>query len=275
MSTSLSSPRPESNAGTGSGPAKPDDPVAGLYDPLVEDARQAFHGSRVVRSILYGTLDPVEFEALLIAFCALGVQMTAPVADWIERSGRACLDQGHHVLGLALIRHASHEAGHEKLMTADALALVNGWNDEGGSARPFIDPEKLLATAPTEGIENYVEVHESAIVGDSPFVQIAIEYEIEQLSISLGAALLERISTLCRPGILDQLSFLSHHVELDEGHTVFNRRQLTRLLQHHPRSARSLAQAGSGALDAYRVFLADCHRLAIDLMAGHGVEARS
>lgn len=79
-------------------------------------ASQALHGSRLVRSVVYGTLEPVELEAFLISFCALGVQVTAPVSDWIERAGRACLDQGYQTLGMALMRHADHEAGHEVLM---------------------------------------------------------------------------------------------------------------------------------------------------------------
>ncbi len=256
------------------------DPVTELYDPLLEAARQAFHGSRVVRSVVYGTLEPLEFEALLISFCALGTQVTAPVPDWIERAGRACLDRGYHTIGLALVHHADHEAGHEVLMEADARSLVDAWNRKAGAVddvltgsgvgrRPsLIEVDSLLAAPPTEGSRAYVELHESVIAGDSPFAQIAIEYEIEMLSITLGTALLGQIRRLFRPQILDGLTFLTHHVELDEGHTRFNRRQLTEFLTRHPDTAAVMARAGSRALDAYGLFLDDCHRLGRTLVDG-------
>lgn len=256
------------------------DPVAELYDPLVEEARQAFHGSRLVRSVVYGTLEPVELEAFLISYCALGVQATAPVSDWIERAGRACLDQGYHTLGMALIRHADHEAGHELLMEADARSLVDAWNLEvrdvtdraegvvSGLRRLHIDADSLLAGPPTEGIRQYVELHESNINGDSPFAQIAIEYEIEMLSTTLGVVLIGQVGRLCGPAMLDRLTFISHHVELDAGHTTFNRRQLAEFLTRHPDSLTTMAAAGAAALHAYRLFLADCRRLSLELFDG-------
>lgn len=267
------STRPRSAAGT----SLLADPVAELYDPLVEHGREAFHGSRVVRSIAYGMLRRLELEALLISFCALGVHVTTPVAHWIERSGRACLDRGHHSLGLALMRHAEHEIGHGAMLEADARTLIDHWNRavQGGTrlghdrhepVRTTIDADTLLASSPTEGIRRYVELHESIIDGDSPFAQLAIEYEIEMLSTTLGVALIDRIERLCGPRLLERLTFITHHVELDEGHTAFNRRHLAQFLARQPDAAAVMADAGVRALRAYRIFLADCHRLSFELL---------
>jgi hypothetical protein len=88
------------------------------------------------------------------------------------------------------------------------------------------------------------------------------------LSITLGTALLGQIRRLIRPQILDSLTFLTHHVELDEGHTRFNRRQLTEFLSRHPDTAAVMARAGSRALDAYGFFLDDCHRHSRSLVDG-------
>ena len=64
------------------------------------------------------------------------------------------------------------------------------------------------------------------------------------------------------PDVLDGLSFLRDHVELDVAHTKFNQSQLGRLLTEHPAFLPSLVAAGSGALEAYGQFLSDCLAMA-------------
>ena len=54
------------------------------------------------------------------------------------------------------------------------------------------------------------------------------------------------------------LSFLTDHIALDEGHTVFNRRQLNSLLAARPEYADDLVRSGSAALDAHAEFISDC-----------------
>ena len=45
--------------------------------------------------------------------------------------------------------------------------------------------------------------------------------------------------------MLDELSFLTGHVELDVGHTKFNRRQLAAFLDERPFALDALVAAGS------------------------------
>src|SRR5262249_17650096 len=88
--------------------------------------------------------------------------------------------------------------------------------------------------------------------------QLAVEYEIEMLSVTYGPRLLERCTGLLGEAIREGLSFLSDHVALDAGHTNFNRIQLGRLLEEQPGFLSGLVTAGSAALDAYAMFLGDC-----------------
>ena len=110
----------------------------------------------------------------------------------------------------------------------------------------------------------YRELHENVIAGMAPHGQLAIEYEIEMLSVSYGPVLIQRCSDLSGPEILEGLSFLQDHVELDAGHTHFNRLQLSRLLGKRPGLLDGLVAAGSAALDAYAMFLDDCFRRACE-----------
>ena len=60
----------------------------------------------------------------------------------------------------------------------------------------MLDAEKLLNQTLTPGVLHYCKVHEENIAGDTPFAQIAIEYEIETLPLRYGEP------AFYRPGIL-------------------------------------------------------------------------
>jgi hypothetical protein len=199
-------------------------------------------------------------ELFLIFFNALGVQMTRPVEDWIRRAGERCTEIGLGELGRALCAHAKQEAGHHLMMIEDTRRLVARWNARRTSK---LDADRVLAQPMTNGVRMYCELHEDVIASDSPFGQLAIEYEIERLSVAFGPQLFEQLKRRLDHTILSNLSFLEEHVRVDVGHTQFNERQLERLLTANPAFARALARAGERALDAYAAFFNDCFHLAI------------
>lgn len=235
-----------------------------LYESGVKEAREAFGKGRFGRLILEGT-DPDRLFAFLLHFCALGYQMTRPVEDWISRAGQRCRERGWHELGAALERHAHHEAGHERMMAEDTRTLARLWQERTGDEA--VDPEVLLALPPSQGVERYVRLHEGIIAGEWPCAQLAIELEIERLSVSHGPALLKRCHEVLGAEALSSLSFLGHHVELDLGHTRFNERQLQAFLALHPGALRPMQMAGRAALAAYGAFLGDCVDQGLDWLS--------
>ena len=243
--------RDKSERGTSMGVAE--------YDQLLTPARQRFDRHPSIEALFRHALEPVILERFLIYFSALGVGMTEPVEDWIRRAGRRCGDLGLPALAKALDAHAHQEADHHLLMQADTHRLVDRWNE---NHEPKLNAVALLALAPTPGVIGYRELHENTIAGPAPQGQLAIEYEIEMLSVKYGPALLQRCSDLSGTEILGGLSFLQDHVALDAGHTHFNRLQLGRLLEQRPEFLSGLVTAGSAALDAYVMFLDDCFNLA-------------
>lgn len=231
------------------------DLVGELYEPLVVDARFEFTQRRSFAAATDPGADHDALDRFLLRFCSLGVHMTRPVDQWIRRAGERCTEIGLGELGAALGRHAEHEAGHHELMIDDTYRLASMWNATRNDA---VDPEALLRTDPTPGVEAYVELHKSTIAGSAPYGQLAIEYEIEMLSVTAGPALLGNVASVCGSDRIEALSFLTDHVAVDEAHTVFNRRQLNDLLDDHPEFAIHLAEAGVAALSAYGSFLDDC-----------------
>jgi hypothetical protein len=225
------------------------------YEALLATARQHFDQHPSVAALFRDRLEPDTLEAFLIYFSALGVGMTEPVDGWIRRAGRRCGELGLSKLGNALEAHAHQEAGHHLLMQADANRLVDRWN---ASRQPSLSATALFALAPTKGVTAYRSLHEDVIAGPAPYGQLAIEYEIEMLSVAYGPRLIERCTRLLGPGILEALSFLSDHVALDVGHTHFNRLQLSSLLDENPSYLSNLVSAGSAALEAYAMFFDDC-----------------
>jgi len=230
-------------------------PLMDEYETRLTPARQRFDRHPSVAALFRASLDPDTLEAFLIYFSALGVGMTEPVEGWIRQAGRRCGEIGLSKLAKALEAHAHQEADHHLLMQADANQLVDCWN---ASRQPGLSPAALLALAPTKGVIAYRRLHEDVIAGPVPYSQLAIEFEIEMLSVAYGPRLIERCTEVLGSGILDALSFLTDHVELDVGHTHFNRLQLSSLLNENPSFLPDLVSAGSAALDAYAMFLDDC-----------------
>lgn len=225
------------------------------YEARLAIARERFDQHPSVRALFRDPIEPVTLEAFLISFAIIGVRMTEPVEGWIRRAGSRCGELDLEHLARALGAHARQEGGHHLLMLADARLLVERWNK---ARDPKLDVDVLLDLPPTAGVTAYAILHEGVISGPAPYSQLAIEFEIEMLSLAYGPRLIERCTGILGAGVLEAMSFLTDHVELDVGHTHFNRLQLSGLLNENPSFLPHLVSAGSAALDAYAMFLDDC-----------------
>jgi hypothetical protein len=248
--------------------------LEGLYLPGTQQARLRLM-SNVGERLVGGAITAAELELFLIYFSALGVHMTEPVEGWIRRAGERCEELGFLQLGRTLKLHSKHEANHHLMMIEDTKMLTARWNRRHAQR---LDAERLLALPMTPANLAYIELHESVIESDAPYCQLAIEYEIEGLSVSLGPKLVEECRRLLGDEVLEGLSFLREHVEIDVGHTHLNTAELERLLRAHPSCAEPLKNAGSAALDAYGRFLEECLTLATEqwtdvLCAGGATES--
>ena len=225
------------------------------YEARLDPARRHFAADQTLETVMSPETDPALLELFLIQFCSLGVGMTEPVEGWIRRAGERCEAMGLRDLGRSLKQHAAHEAGHHLMMIEDTKKLVARWN---ARRSPSLDAEELLGQPLSPGVLRYRELHEDVVGGESPFGQLAIEFEIENLSVVHGARFLQHCARRLGGDVVAGLSFLEEHVALDVGHTKFNARELGKLLQAHPGFLEALAAAGSAALQAYAQFLADC-----------------
>jgi Acetyltransferase (GNAT) domain len=228
------------------------------YNQLLAPARARFETSPGLNAIR-STSDPRVLEAFLLYFCAIGAQMTEPVESWIRGAAHRCAALGLSELAEALTRHARAEAGHHLMMIADLRSLADHWNLR---YTPPVDADVLLRLTPSHGASRYCLVHEENIAGNTPYAQIAIEYEIEQLPLRYGGLFVARCLEIFGPEILPGLSFVTEHIDLDIGHTKFNAQQLAKLIDRIPDSLPALVAAGNAALDAYAQFLTDCVELA-------------
>jgi hypothetical protein len=229
-----------------------------VYEHLLAPARERFAASPGLK-VIQSSLDAVFLESFLMHFCAMGLRMTEPVEGWIRRAAERCTALGLSELAWSLIQHAQSEAGHHLMMIADVRSLAARWN---ARHKPSVDADELLNRAPSPGVLRYCQVHEENIAGDTPYAQIAIEYEIEMLPVRYGELFIARCIEVLGIEILPCLSFVTEHIDLDVGHTKFNARALAKLINLSPRSVSALVTAGTAALDAYAQFLSDCAQLA-------------
>ena len=225
------------------------------YEDAIRPHRAAFGDRHALRMLGGVGQYPDVLHLFLVRFAASGIAMTQPVEGWIRRAGERCGALGFAELGEALVAHAAEEAGHHKLMAADLHALCRRWN---ATHRWQLDPVALACGGRSGAVRHYEEIHETILAGGEPYAQIAVEYEIESLSVRYGAELLATGGLSGSPAGGEGLSFLRTHVAADAGHSAFNRLQLGRFLASHPNTLPALVRAGAAALDAYGAFLDDC-----------------
>jgi hypothetical protein len=229
--------------------------VEELYAPYVKEARERLKTHPALQALLDPKVDPALVEGFLIQLNSLGVYMTEPVDGWIRRAGEATVKMGLTDVGNQLITHAKHEAGHHLMMIEDTKSLVARWNEHRS---PKLDAEALLNQAPTQSMKDYRAIHEDTIVGSMPASQVAIEYEIENLSVVFAPGLMEQAKRVLGDNIMDAMSFVKEHAEIDVGHTALNEVMLGKLLSQVPEKAEVVGKTGARALEIYLNFMADC-----------------
>lgn len=242
------------------------------YEQQLEPARVRFDRSYGVNKLMSEDIAPELLELFLIHYCSLGVALAEPMEGWIRRAGERCTEIGMPDLGEALVRHSKHEAGQHRMMLRDARALVARWNARGGGK---LDAQELLLLPRPPGVRRYIDLHESTIAGPTPYGQVAIEYEVEMMSIRFGPPFMGQCVSKLGPNITDCLTFVEDHVELDVGHTQLNLRHLEWLLIQHPDSLATLVACGTAALESYGEYMGDCMRLAEGCLARFSERPRS
>ncbi|MCA9600370.1 MAG: hypothetical protein KC417_00005, partial [Myxococcales bacterium] len=221
--------------------SKPTSPAFDLYEAGIASARGRLAQDPLVARLASGDLTPEQMLRTLIEYCSFGVHMTEPVESWIRRAGERCSALGYPELGSSLVKHARHEAGHHTMLVADTRYLVRVWNN---SHVPELDADQVLLGTPPPSVEEYRELHESTIAGTTPYAQLAIEYEIERLSVSLGPRVIQQAVALLGEEVTSRLSFIQEHVALDVGHTAYNSRQMASFLGEHPTFVDAMVNAG-------------------------------
>ena len=96
-----------------------------------------------------------------------------------------------------------------------------------------------------------------------PFGQVAIELEIERLSVVLVPRLIAQVERRLDKEVTSSLTFLSSHGELDVGHTRLNTRMMDTLLRLRPEAAGDMARIGAEAMFVYMAFFEECWDMAM------------
>jgi hypothetical protein len=222
------------------------------YDSALESHRLKFEDKLFP---LLNESNPQKLLSFWINFSSDGKGMTEPVEGWIRRAGHKCVELGYTELGKNLEKHAIHEANHHLMMIKDTKNLVELWNKHYS---PKIQSEILLERPDSVAVKHYQDLHENYIAGNLAYCQIAIEYEIENLSATYGFEVLEHTFDVVGNDIKPCLSFLLDHAQIDIAHTQFNQKTLSQFLVTHPDTTDNLIEAGIKALKSYGNFLEDC-----------------
>jgi hypothetical protein len=226
-----------------------------LYEPSVANARRNLRQDRRALALLDPNISPALLEMFLIEYSSLAVQMTEPVEGWIQRAGERTQQVGLGEIGRKLVRHAKHEAGHHLMLMRDTHTLVKHWNRTRGRR---LDADALLRRPRTRAMQAYIDLHERTIDGERPFGQVAIELEIEGISVAWAGKFVDNCRRVLPADAQAGLSFLEEHAEIDVGHTKFNNQLMESLLHARPDAAPELGLIGANAIEIYLAFFDEC-----------------
>ena len=226
------------------------------YSRKVHPARVAFMQSRGIQFFMEES-NPRKLHQFLILWTGLSIKMTEQVEHWIKSAGINTKSMGQNEVGEMLVHHADQEADHDLLLVKDLDYLVKKWND---LYEDSLTAEHITALATPEFTKAYVDLHEKAIGGAQPYRQVAIEFEIERISVHYGPRMIENVLHVLGYDYEAGLTFLVDHVLLDQGHTKFNMQLLEKCLANGG-AVEALAETGSEALQIYAGFLSECVNL--------------
>jgi hypothetical protein len=226
------------------------------YSRKVHPARIEFMQSRGIQYFMEQS-HPKKLHQFLIMWTGLSIKMTEQVENWIKGAGEKTKVVGQEEVGDLLVRHSEQEADHDQMLVKDLDFLVKKWNE---IYEDSLRPEDITNLATPEFTKAYVDLHEEAINGQQPYRQVAIEFEIERISVHYGPRMIENVLNILGYEFEEGLSFLVDHVMLDQGHTKFNTHLLERCIATGG-EVNALADTGSRAMRTYAGFLNECINL--------------
>lgn len=240
---------------------KKDSAQFAAYNRLVHPERVRFMRSPGIQ-FYTGQLSKKDLHAFLIVWSHFSIKMTEHVEEWIARAGKRCVELGFEKVGAKLKHHAAQESDHDLMLVEDLAILLEKWNSTYGDQ---LTTKDLDAIATPRNTNAYVDIHENTISGPHPYGQVAIEYEIERISVGYGPAMVENVVNTLGDNFEAGIGFLAHHVLLDQGHTKFNKALMEECLAMGG-DLQALATTGAAALRIYGEFLTECSVLCGKLM---------
>lgn len=201
-------------------------------------------------------------ELFLIYWTVLSAGLTQPIPRYLKSAGEKCQEKKLPELAHFFFEHYKEEDGHDGWAMADTTKLVARWNQRHPDSQ--LNAEALLELKLSPGVKKYHELHEHFIFGDAPYGELAIDMEIELITVKYGPRMILQGIWKVGPSLLFDMSFLREHVRFDFGHTDKNFMVLDQLLKSRPEFLNPLLEAGRGALETYGGFLNDALSYAKD-----------
>ncbi len=223
------------------------------YNKLVHPSRVHLLKSAGINCFI-SNLNPRELHAFLMVWTAFSVKMTENVEQWILRAGQSCEKKQLSEVGAKLKYHAAQEANHDLMLIDDLKVLVAKWNTIYKDS--LTEQDIYSFTLPTNA-NAYIDLHEATINGQHPYAQVAIEYEIERISVNFGPKMIENVINTLGQDFEEGISFLADHVLIDQGHTKFNIDLLEKCFNADA-SLDALVITGASALKIYAGYLNEC-----------------
>lgn len=227
------------------------------YKNEMVEARVIF--SKVVNRLI-SQCQQRELASFLLHHCVFSHLMSQPLNSWVCDASTRCQQLGFIDLSCDLKEYADIGFRRDKLLRADLDQLVLWFNKHYFWE---LNAESFLRENSCEGLMQYFSCHEQALSGDTPYTELAIQFELERLEMIHGYSLLQLCTAYFGKSILRHLSAFRHKMRLNHKRTTLLAQMMERFLAAHPDKLSSLHIAAIDTLQSYAQYLLDCHQLAV------------
>ena len=220
------------------------------YEHQLVDARVKFAN---LISKLTAKTQSQNLAFFLVNQCALGTTMMTDNESCTQQAGLRCQQLGYPNIGETLINQAKHQAKHLQLITKDFHALINWLNQK---YKLNINADKYLKKLTiTPSVKKYCALNEVNAHNETPYCQMAINYEVERLSTVHGFTLVNLCILKLGPSALKQLSLIRHLTKHNPKQSQSSKHQMQQLLDKCPQALTKLVATANATLQAYAEFI--------------------
>ena len=226
------------------------------YQNLLVEPRVEF-ANLVNRLMSRSQLNTLEF--FLLHHCVLGRLMTEQIGDWLNAAVNKSDALGYGELSRSLAEYRDIGFKRHELLGKD-LPLLLQWINRRHQIE--LVSSYFHKKSVSEGVKKFLKLHEQVLKGKQPYRELAIQYEMERITMVHGYTLIQWCKLRFGKSVLRNLSAFRYQIKNNQQRTIILEQIQKQFIKKHPEVVDDMIEASVATLECYARYLVDCFDLA-------------